>query len=357
MANTDTAAAAAPAAADGTAGITEAMQATSIEEQGHKVFIGNLSFATKEEELKTLFGEHGKITDAQIILRGTRSLGYGFVTFANKDEAAAAVGKLDKTELGGRVVNVEIAKPPPGAPGGAVPRATAKAAKKAAAAAAAAAAANGDAAAAPAAGENEGDAAPAATKKRNRKPRKRGPRGNGDAAAAGESVEKLPEEGTTATPAAAPVNGEAAPAAGTKKSRRGTKGKKQANGEKSDGEGKKRGPPEGEPSKTLLFVANLPFGLDDEGLKNLFDGYKVASAHVVKRRFGPAEGRSKGFGFVDLESEEEQKRALEGIQGKEVEGRAVQVKVAVSEAKEKVEKDQEAAAPVEATPAAPAAAA
>lgn len=51
--------------------------------------------------------------DAQIILRGTRSLGYGFVTFGSQDDATKAVGAIDKTDIGGRQVNVEIAKPPP----------------------------------------------------------------------------------------------------------------------------------------------------------------------------------------------------------------------------------------------------
>lgn len=103
----------------------------------------------------------------------------------------------------------------------------------------------------------------------------------------------------------------------------------EANGTLAEGEKparqprKPKGPPEGEPSKTLLFVANLPFLFSDEQLKAAFDGFNVKSAKVVKRRFGP---RTKGFGFVELESEAEQQRALQEIQGKAVEGRELSLK-------------------------------
>lgn len=40
----------------------------------------------------------------------------------------------------------------------------------------------------------------------------------------------------------------------------------------------------GEPSKTTLFVGNLPFSTDDEGLKDILKNYRVKSAHVVKRK-------------------------------------------------------------------------
>jgi RNA recognition motif-containing protein len=40
----------------------------------------------------------------------------------------------------------------------------------------------------------------------------------------------------------------------------------------------------GEPSKTTLFVGNLPFSTDDDGLKDILKNYRVKSAHVVKRK-------------------------------------------------------------------------
>ena len=107
---------------DGAAAITDALEATTLQELGKKVFIGNLSFATKEDHLRELFGKHGEISDVQIIHRGARSLGYGFVTFTTLEEAEKAVAATDKNEIDGRPINVEIAKPAPGQPGGAVPR-------------------------------------------------------------------------------------------------------------------------------------------------------------------------------------------------------------------------------------------
>ncbi|KNZ58126.1 hypothetical protein VP01_1997g2, partial [Puccinia sorghi] len=114
---------------DGVAAITGAMEATTIQELGRKVFVGNLSFTTKGDQLREVFAKHGEISDVQIIHRGPRSLGYGFVTFVTREDAEKAVAATDKTEIDERAINVEIAKPAPGQPGGAVPRAAAKAAR------------------------------------------------------------------------------------------------------------------------------------------------------------------------------------------------------------------------------------
>ncbi|CAI2181813.1 15325_t:CDS:1 [Funneliformis geosporum] len=82
-----------------------------------------------------------------------------------------------------------------------------------------------------------------------------------------------------------------------------------------------------EPSKTVVFVANLPFSIDDDGLKDIFKNYNVTSAHVVRHRVS---GRPKGFGFVELSDEEEQKKALEELKNVESEGRVLVIKVAIS---------------------------
>ena len=89
--------------------------------------------------------------------------------------------------------------------------------------------------------------------------------------------------------------------------------------------------PQGEPSKTVLFVANLGFNIDDAGLAALFTdaGINVKSARIVRRRWGKPR-KSKGYGFVDVGEEAEQKKALEALQGKEVGGRAIAVKIAVN---------------------------
>jgi len=62
-------------------------------------------------------------------------------------------------------------------------------------------------------------------------------------------------------------------------------------------------------STTTLFVANLPFSVDDEALAKVFEGCK--SAHIVKTR----SNRSRGYGFVVFENEEQQLKALETKNG------------------------------------------
>ena len=122
--------------------------------------------------------------------------------------------------------------------------------------------------------------------------------------------------------------------------------------------------PQGEPSKSVLFVANLGFNIDDAGLSALFTDLDipVKSARIVRRRWGKPR-KSKGYGFVDVGDEEQQKKAMEALQGKEIGGRAIAVKIAVNpvhdesegegKAEEKIEKVTEAApAPEAPTPAA-----
>ncbi len=76
-----------------------------------KVFVGNLSFKTKPETLKAQFEVAGKVVEANIITRGPRSLGYGFVEFATDEEAVKSVELLNRKEIDGRPVNVEVARP------------------------------------------------------------------------------------------------------------------------------------------------------------------------------------------------------------------------------------------------------
>ena len=81
----------------------------------------------------------------------------------------------------------------------------------------------------------------------------------------------------------------------------------------------------------MLFVANLGFNIDDAGLSALFTeaGIKVISARIVRRRFGQPR-KSKGYGFVEVGDEAEQQKAISALQGKEVGGRNIAVKVAVN---------------------------
>jgi RNA recognition motif-containing protein len=71
-------------------------------------------------------------------------------------------------------------------------------------------------------------------------------------------------------------------------------------------------------------VANLPFAVDDAELTNIFKEFNPVSAHVVVKR----NGRSKGFGFVEFKTADEQQKALGAVDKKEVQGRALVVRVA-----------------------------
>jgi len=82
---------------------------------------------------------------------------------------------------------------------------------------------------------------------------------------------------------------------------------------------------EGTPSKSTLFVANLPFSMKDDDLRTLFGKFKVATARIVMLR----SGRSKGFGFVEFETEAEQQRALIEMNNAVVDERPLTVKVAM----------------------------
>lgn len=84
-----------------------------MDEVVKNLYVGNLPFSTNSGELEELFGEHGAVSSAQVIMdRDTgRSRGFGFVEMDNDDEAAAAIEALDGTEIGGRRIKVNEARP------------------------------------------------------------------------------------------------------------------------------------------------------------------------------------------------------------------------------------------------------
>lgn len=86
-----------------------------------KLFVGNLSFRTTQDELFDLFTQYGAVESVAIINdRETgQPRGFAFVEMANGDEAEAAIAALNGTELGGRAINVNEARPRPEGGGGA----------------------------------------------------------------------------------------------------------------------------------------------------------------------------------------------------------------------------------------------
>lgn len=79
----------------------------------YRLFVGGLPFATTSEELEQMFAVHGTVASARVITdRDTgRSKGFGFVEFENQDEGKAAESALNGTELGGRSLTVNEARP------------------------------------------------------------------------------------------------------------------------------------------------------------------------------------------------------------------------------------------------------
>jgi len=300
-----------------------------------KVFAGNLSFKTREDELKKAFSAAGNVISANIITRGPRSLGYGFVEFATEAEAKKSVQLLNKKELDGRDINVEVAKTR-----------------------------DESAPAAPRPDRSNNSNANTNTNNNNNNNNNNngstgGPRRGGRGAGRG-YLRRRPDGNAPSGVGAPQFNSR--PRGGDRpfrgSSRPATGGSPAANNGAARPprvENENRAPRT--PSANTLFVANLPFSVTDKELQEIFQGFAVLSAHVVVKR----NGRSKGFGFVEFKTQDDQTKALNATDKKQVGGRELIVKVALTEqvneakAAEAAEKKD---APVEnktASPATPAA--
>ena len=78
-----------------------------------KVYVGNLPFNVDDEKLRELFSSFGEIAEVQVIKDkfSGRSKGFGFVTFASKEDAEKAIAKMNDKEVEGRTLKVNEAKP------------------------------------------------------------------------------------------------------------------------------------------------------------------------------------------------------------------------------------------------------
>ncbi len=78
-----------------------------------EIYVGNLAYATTEDELRTLFSEFGEVTNVHIISdRATgRSKGFGFVEMPKAEEANAAIAAFNGKEVGGRPLRVNESRP------------------------------------------------------------------------------------------------------------------------------------------------------------------------------------------------------------------------------------------------------
>jgi RNA recognition motif-containing protein len=85
-----------------------------------KLYVGNLSFKTTEDELRSHFGQYGSVTDVYVAMDKMtgRPRGFAFVTMGTADEAKQAAEKVNGTEFGGRQLTVNEARPKEDRPGG-----------------------------------------------------------------------------------------------------------------------------------------------------------------------------------------------------------------------------------------------
>ncbi len=80
---------------------------------GNKLYVGNLPYTVRDEDLQQSFGEFGSITSAKVMMeRDTgRSKGFGFVEMGSDAEAQAAIAGMNGQSLGGRSITVNEARP------------------------------------------------------------------------------------------------------------------------------------------------------------------------------------------------------------------------------------------------------
>ncbi|KAI8613819.1 hypothetical protein BC830DRAFT_1066216, partial [Chytriomyces sp. MP71] len=76
-----------------------------------KVFVGNLAFSATEQDISAAFSLAGEVTKVTIIRKYGKPQGYGFVSYKTDADAHKAVELLNKQDVLGRPVNVDVAKP------------------------------------------------------------------------------------------------------------------------------------------------------------------------------------------------------------------------------------------------------
>ncbi|KAI0484706.1 RNA-binding domain-containing protein [Xylariaceae sp. FL0804] len=269
----------------------DAVHASAAE--GRRLYIGNLAYATTEGELQEFF--KGYLVESVSIPKNPRTdrpVGYAFVDVSAPSEAERAIAELSGKEVLDRKVSVQLARTPQTA---------------------------GEKAEGASNGEEGAEGS-------RRRPSGRGRgRGRGRAGRTGRGGRS--EGGNLGSDEAAD-HAEAGPEASENK-------KGPARGERRE-----RGPPaDGIPSKNKVMVANLPYDLTEETLKDLFKDYEPSSAKIalrpiprfmIKKLQARGEARKgRGFGFVTLASEEMQQKAVSEMNGKDIEGREIAVKVAI----------------------------
>ena len=76
------------------------------------IYVGNLPWSFKDEDLGQMFGEHGEVQSAKVIMdrMSGRSRGFGFVEMSTPEEASAAIEAISGSEVDGRTLKVDAAQ-------------------------------------------------------------------------------------------------------------------------------------------------------------------------------------------------------------------------------------------------------
>ncbi len=84
-----------------------------------KLYVGNLAYSVTNEDLEALFSQAGKVDSASVVTDkfSGQSRGFGFVEMADSNEAAKAIEEFNETELKGRAIRVNEARPREGGGG------------------------------------------------------------------------------------------------------------------------------------------------------------------------------------------------------------------------------------------------
>ncbi|KAL7717389.1 Enhancer binding protein 2 (EBP2) [Entamoeba marina] len=244
-----------------------------------KLYVGNLSYSTREEEMQKYFAVFGSIKECHLMVDRGYSKGFGFVEYDNEDDMKKALEK-NGTEFMGRKLRIEEARPP----------------------------------------KEHSD------NQRNSRPPYRsynGPR------KFGYGQRKYGYNGPRRSYGYS----------GPRRNYNYDGPRRNFNYRKNFNDNKRYGNPQSyrryekdqkkptEPSDfsdKLLFVKNLPYSVRDEKLGELFSGHGVVKATVVTYRKGP-NVLSKGFGFVEVDSTKHQSDAIAALNNQEVDGRQIVV--------------------------------
>jgi len=270
--------------------------------EGRRLYIGNLAYATTEGELKDFFKDYKvESTSIPVNPRTGRPVGYAFVDLETAEDAEKAITNLSGKEILERKVSVQVARKPEPAGDSTI-----------------------------GANNTEPTSGGEGRKRGSGRGRGRGRGRGGRSARGGRAASGENGETAEALPLTDVTNeANQAPTAEPKEQK-----------PRTPRPPKQRGPPEdGIPSTTKVMVANLPYDLSEDKLKELFSAYEPISAKIALRpiprfmvkklqaRNEPRKGR--GFGFVTLASEEQQQKAVAEMNGKDIDGREIAVKVAI----------------------------